>query len=48
MHVSHNGMGILYDCMQPECHYCYLVKNCKKHELCIKDGSCTYIPIPKK
>ena len=39
---------VLGDCMQPECHHCYPVKNCKKHQLCIDDGTCKYIPIPKK
>ena len=39
---------VLGDCMQPECHHCYPVKNCKKHDLCKKEGTCSYIPIPKE
>ena len=38
---------ILGDCMQPECHHCYPVKDCKRHDLCIKEGTCKLIPIPK-
>ena len=38
---------ILGDCNQPECHHCFPVKGCKKHEECIKDGTCELIPIPK-
>ena len=36
---------VLGDCMQPECNHCYPVKDCKKHELCIKEGTCKLIPI---
>jgi len=39
---------ILGDCMQPECHHCYPVKDCKKHHLCKKEGTCKSIPIPKE
>jgi len=39
---------VLGDCMQPECHHCYPVKNCKKHDLCLKEGTCSYIPIPNE
>ena len=28
---------ILGDCNQPECHHCFPVKNCKKHNLCINE-----------
>ena len=38
---------VLGDCMQPECHHCYPVKKCTKHHLCIDEGTCEYIPIPK-
>ena len=38
---------VLGDCMQPECHHCFPVKNCKKHQLCIDEGTCKLIPIPK-
>ena len=39
---------ILGDCNQPECHHCFPVKNCKKHELCIREGTCELIDIKKK
>lgn len=39
---------VLGDCMQPECHHCYPVKNCKKHDLCRNEGTCKFIPIPKE
>ena len=37
---------VLGDCNQPECHHCYHVKGCKKHQECIDNGTCTFIPIP--
>ena len=36
---------ILGDCMQPECHHCYPVKECEKHELCKEEGTCDFIKI---
>ena len=39
---------VLGDCNQPECHHCFPVKNCKKHQECIKNGTCKFIPIPTK
>jgi len=39
---------VLGDCYQPECHHCFPVKDCKKHKLCITDGTCKFIPIPKE
>lgn len=39
---------ILGDCNQPECHHCFPVKGCKKHDECIKNGTCKYIPVPKQ
>lgn len=39
---------VLGDCNQPECHHCFPVKDCKKHELCQKEGTCKYIPIPNE
>jgi len=37
---------VLGDCMQAECHHCFPVKDCKKHDICKIDGTCKYIPIP--
>ena len=28
---------VLGDCLQPECHNCYPVKDCEKHEVCVKE-----------
>ena len=39
---------VLGDCNQPECHHCFPVKDCKKHQECIKNGTCKFIPIPKE
>ena len=39
---------VLGDCMQPECHHCFPVKNCTKHEECIKNGIHELIPVPKR
>jgi len=39
---------VLGDCSQPECHHCFPVINCKKHKLCIEEGTCPLIPIPKQ
>ena len=39
---------VLGDCMQKECHHCYPIKDCNKHELCINEGTCEFITIPKK
>ena len=38
---------VLGDCSQPECHHCFPVVNCQKHKLCIEEGTCPFIPIPK-
>ena len=38
----------LRGCMQPECHHCYPVKDCKRHDLCKTEGTCKFIPIPKE
>ena len=34
---------VLGDCMQAECHHCYPVKECVKHELCKEEGDCELI-----
>lgn len=39
---------ILGDCSQPECHHCFPVKDCSKHHICITEGTCELIEIPKK
>jgi len=36
---------VLQDCNQPECHNCFPVKNCKKHEYCINEGRFEHIAI---
>ena len=36
----------LGDCNQAECHHCFPVKNCIKHNFCVKHGCCPLIPIP--
>ena len=38
---------VLGDCIQPECHHCFPVNGCNKHEECRKNGTCKFIPIPK-
>tara|TARA_B100001057_G_scaffold436952_1_gene468426 strand:+ start:284 stop:1345 length:1062 start_codon:yes stop_codon:yes gene_type:complete len=30
----------LGDCSKPECHNCFPIKNCTKHDICIKEGFC--------
>ena len=39
---------ILEDCMQAECHNCFPVKHCKKHEKCEKEGQFKLLPIQVK
>ena len=39
---------VLGDCYQPECHHCFPVKDCKKHDNCVKDGTCKLLSIPKR
>ena len=39
---------VLGDCTQPECHNCFPVKDCPKHDLCKKEGIHKLIPVPKK
>ena len=36
---------VLGDCMQPECHHCFPIKKCEKHELCKEEGECELIKI---
>ena len=36
---------VLADCNQPECHNCFPVKSCEKHDYCIDHGKYKYIPI---
>jgi hypothetical protein len=49
--VKRNGIFIisefciLGDCSQKECHNCFPVKGCKKHIICIEEGTCSFIPI---
>ena len=37
---------MLGDCSQIECHHCFPVKDCKKHNICLTEGTCKFIPIP--
>ena len=46
--IEQTEFCVLGDCNQAVCHHCFPVKDCKKHKLCITDGTCKLIPIPKE
>ena len=41
MYNKNNPMYcFLGDCLRKQCHHCFPVKKCKKHDMCIKHGVC--------